>query len=239
MVTVQYEQCKYPNRSFNAATANATDFTFDCEYKTKRIGFLLLVLLDAFLKRVLFRCISVPEAVNVQVYMLTYQSGADPRILIGPRGELKVTRSSLASYSANHDVFPVWLINNCSCLQYLTGCCYDNATCYSVDSVFQACNQGHGAQVPKAPHYRSATEPVYVQVDANRLFRGEEVSRFLPSPDYVLMADVVYYEEVRNEVFAYTTYMLVHISKTLGEDVSTQSAGRLNSAGLNCTSYST
>ncbi len=65
------------------------------------------------------------------------------------------------------------------------------------------------------------------------------MSRFLPSPDYVLMADVVYYEEVRNEVFAYTTYMLVHISKTLGEDVSTQSAGRLNSAGLNSTSYST
>lgn len=31
---------------------------------------------------------------------------------------------------------------------------------------------------------------------ASTLFRGQDVTNFLPRPDVVLMADVVYYEEV-------------------------------------------
>lgn len=33
------------------------------------------------------------------------------------------------------------------------------------------------------------------------LFRGEDVTEFQPPPDYILMADCIYYEEV-NEDFA-------------------------------------
>ena len=34
------------------------------------------------------------------------------------------------------------------------------------------------------------------------VFRGEDISRFLPHPEVILMADVVYYEEVQSIMIA-------------------------------------
>ena len=56
-------------------------------------------------------------------------------------------------------------------------------------------------------HYQTTSAGItYLHVSMLLCFRGQDVSTFQPTPDIILVADCIYYEEVRMFMFALQRY---------------------------------